>query len=51
VGGPHAPLPPWVATDRGQGDVVPTPTVTVSRYRYRASNIATPWASTTPASV
>ena len=25
--------------------------VTVSRYRYRASNIATPWASTTPASV
>jgi hypothetical protein len=51
VGRPPTPLPTQVATHRGQRDVVPTQTVTVSRYRYRANNIATPWASRTPTPV
>jgi RNA-directed DNA polymerase len=43
-------LPGWRPTE-DKVTLFQPQTVTVSRYRYRASNIATPWASTTPASV
>lgn len=42
-------LPGWRPTE-DEVTLFQPQTVTVSRYRYRASNIATPWASTTPAS-
>ncbi len=42
-------LPQWRPTDDGVTLFQPQ-TVTVSRYRYRADNIATPWASRTPGS-
>lgn len=40
-------LPGWRPTEDGVSLFQPQQ-VTVSRYRYRADNIATPWASTTP---
>lgn len=42
-------LPGWRPTE-DEVTLFQPQTVTVSRYRYRASNIATPWASTTPTS-
>jgi RNA-directed DNA polymerase len=42
-------LPGWRPTE-DEVTLFQPQTVTVSRYRYRAANIATPWASTTPAS-
>jgi RNA-directed DNA polymerase len=42
-------LPGWRPTE-DQVTLFDPQTVTVSRYRYRANNIASPWASTTPAS-
>lgn len=42
-------LPGWRPTE-DEATLFQPQTVTVSRYRYRASNIPTPWASTTPAS-
>ena len=42
-------LPGWRPTEDGVTLFEPQQ-VTVSRYRYRAANIATPWASRTPAS-
>ena len=42
-------LPGWRPTE-DQVTLFQPQTVTVSRYRYRASNIPTPWAGTTPAS-
>ncbi len=43
-------LPGWRPTE-GNVTLFQPQTVTVSRYRYRANNIATPWASRTPASI
>jgi RNA-directed DNA polymerase len=43
-------LPGWRPTE-GNVTLFQSQAVTVSRYRYRASNIATPWASRTPASI
>ncbi len=43
-------LPQWRPTDDGVTLFGPQQ-VTVSRYRYRAANIATPWASRTPGTV
>jgi RNA-directed DNA polymerase len=43
-------LPGWRPTEDGVTLFQPQ-TVTVSRYRYRAANIATPWASTPPAKI
>ena len=42
-------LPGWRPTEDGVTLFVPQ-RVTVSRYRYRAANIATPWASRSPGS-
>jgi RNA-directed DNA polymerase len=43
-------LPGWRPTE-GNVTLFQPQAVTVSRYRYRANNIATPWASRTPASI